>query len=260
MLFLSLREKREILLERLSENICEESASYATFNQGSYAMGTGIKPEGDDYDIDVGIVFDINKEDYPNPVNVKKWVRDALEGHTKNIQIRNSCVTVSYQKENEPIYHVDFAIYAGTNIDGKLYIAKGKEFSVEDNKIWEVSDPKGLIAAVKDKHGEDDSKQFRRVIRYLKKWKTHNFSSNGNESPSGIGITILAFHLFSVVKTYDWAKKNHAYDDFSALDNLVKLIRDSFTHIWNFEDMRSYYTISASLPVEPFNKDRKSVV
>ena len=120
----TLREKREILLNKLSENICEEAATYTTFNQGSYAMGTGIKPEDDDYDIDVGIKFDINKDDYSDPVKVKKWVRDALEGHTKSVKIRRSCVTVTYQKDNEPIYHVDFAIYAGLNNYGKLYIAK----------------------------------------------------------------------------------------------------------------------------------------
>ena len=56
-----LREKRDILLDKLKKNISEEAASYTTFNQGSYAMGTGIKHEDGDYDIYVGIRFDIIK-------------------------------------------------------------------------------------------------------------------------------------------------------------------------------------------------------
>ena len=35
-----LREKRDILLGKLRDNICAEAASYTHFNQGSYAMHT----------------------------------------------------------------------------------------------------------------------------------------------------------------------------------------------------------------------------
>ncbi len=248
-----LREKREILLNKLSDNICDEAATYTTFNQGSYAMGTGIKPEDDDYDIDVGVKFDINKDNYPDPIKVKKWVRDALDGHTKSVEIRRSCVTVTYQKDDEPIYHVDFAIYATSNDDGKMYIAKGKEFSTEENRKWEISDPQGLITTIKDKHKDDDAKQFRRVIRYLKKWRTHNFSSDGNEAPTGISLTILAYNYFSVSKTYDWSKQKDVYDDFTALYNLAVSIKNSFSYKWNESDSQWYYTISINLPVDPYN-------
>lgn len=248
-----LREKREILLNKLAKNICDEAATYSTFNQGSYAMGTGIKPEDDDYDIDVGIKFNINKDDYPDPVRVKKWVRDALEGHTKSVEIRRSCVTVTYQKDNDPIYHVDFAIYAASNDDGKMYISKGKEFSTEENRKWEISDPQGLITTIKEKHKDDDGKQFRRAIRYLKKWKIHNFSSDGNEAPTGISLTILAYNLFSVSKTFDWSKQKYIYDDFTAFYNLAVSIKNSFSYKWNEEDSQWYHTISINLPVEPYN-------
>lgn len=77
----TLREKRDILLKKLKKNISIDAAAYTTFNQGSYAMGTGIIPEDEDYDIDVGIKFNINKEDYSDPLVAKKWVRDALKGH-----------------------------------------------------------------------------------------------------------------------------------------------------------------------------------
>lgn len=249
----TLREKRDILLKKLKDKISEDAASYTTFNQGSYAMCTGIIPEDEDYDIDVGLKFSIDKDDYPDPIVPKKWVRDALDGHTKSVDIRRSCVTVTYQIDGESAYHVDFAIYAAENADGKMYIAKGKEFSSDENKKWELSDPQGLIDTVKGKYSGDDAAQFRRVIRYMKKWRTHQFSSGGNGAPTGISLTILAYDLFSVKKTYDWSTKKDVYDDFSALYDLVTSIKNAFSLTWNGEEKVWYHTISMNLPVEPRN-------
>jgi len=44
-----LREKRDRILKRLRDNL---SVTFEPFNQGSYSMGTGIKPLDGDYDID----------------------------------------------------------------------------------------------------------------------------------------------------------------------------------------------------------------
>ena len=80
-----LREKRDILLKKLNDNITDDAASFSHFNQGSYAMHTGIKPDNGDYDIDVGLRFTLNRSDFPDPVSVKQWVYDALNGHTKKL-------------------------------------------------------------------------------------------------------------------------------------------------------------------------------
>ena len=249
-----LREKRDILLKKLKDNISKDAASYSTFNQGSYAIGTGIYPEDGDYDIDVGVKFNISKEDYNDPVEPKKWIKDALDGHTKKVEIRRSCVTVTYQENGESAYHVDFAVYAANNADKKLYIAKGKTYSDEDHKYWEISDPQGLIDTIKGKYSGDDAAQFRRIIRYMKKWKTHNFSSSGDSAPTGIALTILAYDDgFSVKKTYDWSKDKYVYDDFAALYNLVTNIRNRFSYIWSTEAEQMCHIIAINLPVEPYN-------
>jgi len=250
----TLVEKREILLKKLKKKISNDAASYTSFNQGSYAMHTGIKPDDGDFDIDVGLEFNINKDDYSDPVKVKKWVKDALDGHTKSVTIRRSCVTVQYQENDEPIYHVDFAIFASNNADGKLYIAKGKENSDSSNKVWEVSDPKGLMSCIRDKFTESkDRAQFRRAIRYLKKWKSKKFTSSGNSAPTGIALTILAYDLFHVSKTYDYVSTGYKYDDFTALVNLVDSIKSAFTLTYDFDSDSDLYTISTFLPVEPYN-------
>ena len=85
-----LRDKRDELLEFLKENMPEGITSPEIFHQGSYAMYTGIKPfEDGDYDIDVGLFFDISKDDYENPVTAKKWVYDALKDKYPNIGMKN---------------------------------------------------------------------------------------------------------------------------------------------------------------------------
>ena len=58
-----LREKRDILLRKLKDNIAADAASFSSFNQGSYAMHTGIKPDNGDYDIDVGLRFYLRRSD-----------------------------------------------------------------------------------------------------------------------------------------------------------------------------------------------------
>ena len=250
----TLREKRDILLKKLKDNISVDAASYSTFNQGSYAMGTGIKPEDGDYDIDVGLKFKINKDDYSDPTEPKKWVYDALEGHTQKVEIRRSCVTVTYQEDNEPLYHVDFAVYANDNIDGKMYIAKGKRNSTSEYKFWEETDPNGLIDIIKNKYSDsEDRMQFRRVIRYVKKWKSHNSYMSGNGVPTGIAITVLAYNLFEVKKSYDIFGSKYVYDDFNALKNFVKNVKDEFIKTYCIDDGEYYYIISQELPVAPRN-------
>lgn len=246
-----LREKRDILLKKLNDNITDDAASFSHFNQGSYAMHTGIKPDNGDYDIDVGLRFSINRSDFSDPVSVKQWVYDALNGHTKKIEIRRSCVTVTYQEDGEDAYHVDFACYADEDC---LYIAKGKKNSSEGNRYWEKSDPLGLIDEVKNLFSDEDERaQFRRVIRYMKKWTNKHFDSAGNNAPTGIALTALAYGKFSPRYEINVATGKKEYDDFAALKEFVSKCRDSFTLKYNVEDEEHYYTISQKLFVTPYN-------
>jgi len=199
-----LRDKKNIILEKLKNKISSDAPSYTTFNQGSYAMGTGIKPIDGEFDIDVGIKFNLSKDDYADPVDVKKWVYEALKDHTKNVVMKRPCVTVTYLENGEPSFHVDLAIYAAKNDDGKLYLAKGKMNSSEANRVWEVSEPLKLIELIKSNFADvNDRYQFKRVIRYLKRWRDERFSSNPKAAPVGIGLTVLAYNHFNVSKVTD---------------------------------------------------------
>ena len=252
-------EKRDIILNKLKKRlktIFEEKnksvPTYNTFNQGSYAMGTGVIPLNSDFDIDVGVSFCIKKDDYPNPVEVKQWVLDSLDDHTKNVELRRSCVTVYYHKDDEPVYHVDLAVYSdeSSNTDGKKYLAKGKQNSSDDNKFWEISEPQKLAEAIDNKYSGDDKTQFIRVIRYLKRWKDFKFSSNGNASPIGIGLTISTYQWFIPQKDLmDALANNYKFNDLQATKTVVNGMLSNFRYYQ--EGAETTERLKVYLPVEP---------
>jgi hypothetical protein len=255
-----LREKRDIVLKLLAKRLkafFEEKGlkcpSYRTFDQGSYPMGTGIQPLYLDFDIDVGIIFEISKDAYPDPVKVKSWVHDAINGHTDKVKMRQPCVTVFYHMNQEPIYHVDLAIYAGSNTDGKIYLATGKLFSTTDRRIWVESDPQSLIDVIRKKFSDsEDAKQFRRVIRYFKRWKDFQFCAKGNAAPTGIVLTIAAYHWFSVCKTIVDPFANTAiYDDLEALQKLLSVTIGKFTQ--SKVNGELIERLEVKLPISPYS-------
>ncbi|WP_437876881.1 cyclic GMP-AMP synthase DncV-like nucleotidyltransferase [Sorangium sp. So ce513] len=254
-----LAEKRERILRRLSEGIKRQRVdgtripSYETpFNQGSYAMNLGVKPVDGDFDIDVGLRFDLSKDEYPDPVVVKSWVHKALDGHTKKVEVRRSCVTVYYQEGGEDAYHVDLAIYSSRkrNTDGKDYIAKGKPGQKAEERRWEPSDPQELQNVILSGRSGEDAQQFRRVVRVLKRWKELRLSpQHGRKAPKGIALTVAAHHDFEVSVKKDAFGKNTGYDDLGALICLVSRILNRFESSWSTEERRYVSCLRIRHPV-----------
>jgi hypothetical protein len=256
-----LREKRDIVLDKLRSGIDKifddkekKAPSYQSFNKGSYAMGTGVVPLDGDYDIDVGLLFDVNKDDYPDPVVVKKWVYDALDGHTDEVLIMQPCVRVQYHLGDESAYHVDLAVYAHEgDIDGDMFLSRGKPNSVPERKIWQLDDPKGLSEVLRIRFTETrERKQFRRIIRYLKRWKDVKFPSDGNAAPIGIGITIAAYHWFIPQHILvDSVKNKYKANDLTGLRLLTREMLQRFSLVYREGELAE--RLAVELPVQPYN-------
>lgn len=254
-----LREKRDELMDILKEHMPPNASSYNRFHQGSYAMHTGVKAlDSGDYDIDVGIIFHASKEDYPNPVTVKKWVYDALSAEYDNVEMKKPCVTVKFasEEENERNYHVDFAVYIdGENSEENIHHAKGKLNSDADQRCWDECDPKKLVETIQN-HLSDakDREQFRRVIRYLKRWKDIKFKGQVNR-PSGIGLTVAGLSYFQPKYTQDVFSgsitKN--YKDLDALEAFVQNMVNGFTFVWNSDSSVWEERLQVKLPTPPYN-------
>jgi hypothetical protein len=244
-----LKDKRDIITKKLKEELPQQTDyEFSVFNQGSYAMHTGIKPLDDDYDIDVGLYFDMSKDDV-DPIEAKKWILNALEGHTKDVKIKKPCVTVTYAAG----YHVDVTVYAANNSNGKVYLAKGKTSSNSSDKYWDESNPKDLIKKIKENlSDENDRKQFRRVVRYLKRWKDNEFISV-NGKPTGIALTSCVYHWLDIQKETDLFDGKTTYKDLDALINIVSNMISKFVNEYVLVDGEYKYMprIRVYLPVDP---------
>ncbi len=239
----TLREKRDTIVKALRDNLDADAPAFTNFNQGSYSMHTGVVPLDGNFDIDVGLIFDCDKSEYPDPVALKKKVRDAANTNFRTVLIRRPCVTVNYKRGEQTLYHVDLAIYT-KDANGKLYLAKGKENSADEHRVWELSDPQTLTNLICTRfENSEERAQYRRCIRYLKRWRQVQFSGAG--APLSIALTVAALH---------WFKPNFAISgkpvDLQAMLDWVKAMLNNFTYEL-FHSDGAHSRLKVVLPVEP---------
>lgn len=248
----TLREKRDAVLERL----VARGPRFDRFNQGSYAMGTGCVPVDGDFDIDVGIVFSGPASTRPDPLDLKRRVRDAVNGHTTTpAGWMRHCVRVQYTRQGSELYHVDLAVYwqnVETSWDGQprkgdMYLAVGKEGSVPPHKAWLESEPLRLRDMIADYQSGEARSQFKRVIRYLKRWRQEHFPSTGNASPVGIGISVAALQWF--YSNAGYGSTEATVDDLDATLQLVNRMRGAFA--LTVHDGGYAERLVVKLPVKP---------
>ena len=209
-----LREKRDIIIDKIKKSLSEDNKPVPNLlNQGSYIYGVGIKPVlREDYDIDVGLDFNIKSSDY-NPEEVRKWVYSAIKKHTDNVENKGPCIRVIYQLG----FHVDLVCYArykDDNTTENFHLA-------HKNGSWIASDPKKIKDYIqktresfnntKDSSGSD---QLQRVVRYLKRWNDLIYPNESNDKP--IGLAILLYCIETLRFPY--------FDSQGNLDDLQALI------------------------------------
>lgn len=239
-----LQEKRDILLKALKAGLKEDDPGFESFHQGSYSMHTGVKPlDGNfDIDIDLGVIFDCKQDRYEDPVELKKLVRDALQTNVRTVKIRRPCVTVNYMTGDTVNYHVDLAVYVKRD-DGKLDLAKGKENSDAAYRVWEVSDPKELTNIICTAFSDDkDLAQYRRCIRYIKRWRHVQFASGG--APLSIALTVAAKNWFQ-----PYFNLSGKAGDLRAMLNWVETMLSQFSYDMSGEEWHD--RLKVWLPVAP---------
>ena len=223
-----LRSKRGNIVERLKQQLGKmlvepgrKTPNFQWYNQGSYALHTGIKAIHGDFDIDVGLIFHVAKEDYPNPMVVKEWVYQALKNFTDRVEMRNPCITVYYRKKHRTVCHVDLAVYCDKSKDGRVYLARGKANAQPGARSWEIADPRGLVTKLDERFCGEEQRQFRRVVRFLKRWRDEQFPKEDAARPSGISLT-LAVHQWLPTKS------TGAVNDLKAMRSVVRSMLGAF--------------------------------
>jgi hypothetical protein len=197
-----LNNYREANLTRLKNGLekAKEPAYKKHKNQGSYAMDTIIQHPQNDYDIDVGIMFD--REELKgergadkSALCTRQMVCDAMQDdkfETPPKCLKN-CVRV-YYKEG---HHVDMPVY-------RTYVEDGKFKQELASCDWEDSDPEAINKwfkkAVEKSPDTDNGRQMRRITRLIKKWAKSRASW---KMPSGFIISVLVDEKYIAQKDRD---------------------------------------------------------
>lgn len=244
------REKDNSITDQIKSAFKEAGYEVkSTFIQGSFAIHTAIKSLDGDFDLDRAIVID--SDDAPeNPVECKITLHDVLEARGfKNARIKKPCVTADYSSLD---LHIDFPVYKHGFILGHR-LAVGKRNSSEENREWLSSDPEGLIVWVNDDtiegHWSDLSKeekaQFRRIVRYVKRWRDVQYTDP--KHIYSIGLTIM---LKKSLRTSidDEDRPNDLLALYDTIDCLLE--EKEFFTLTNSDPEK--YTIQIDLPVDPF--------
>lgn len=188
-----LRDHRDAVVDRIKKHLQDNNLpGLRVLHQGSYKMKTGVKPIADlEYDIDIGLRFDIRSEHH-DAGTVRKWVYDAVQEHTEHVEDKGPCVRVVYQKG----YHIDLVTYAVWEEDGiEVYHLAHK------TNGWRPADPSGLVKYVDDyrethfKDTEDSATktdQFRRCVRCLRRWSDVRMPFEAERKPTGLALVLLS--------------------------------------------------------------------
>lgn len=198
-------------------------------SQGSFHMHTAIMPkEEEDFDLDNGVYlqgYATDQTNWPTTLSVHDDILSAVEGHTKEISDKDTCIRVNYQDN----YHIDLPIY----IMGKDGLGKDVAYLAHTTKNWQISDPKAFSDWFTEKVKEH-GKELRRTVRYIKAWTNHN-----SINLKGITITILASECF-------YSEENGPLILLGTITNILDRLEDDFTCYKpvrpKHEDLLSSYT------------------
>jgi hypothetical protein len=260
----TLREKKDIIVRRVKAHLAKNRRpTCQEYLQGSYKMKVGICAlDGAEFDIDVGLRFSFDEAKY-SASEVRDWVFEAVDGHTEDVDAKGPCIRVTYKDG----YHVDLVSYAWW--DDALGIEQHRLAHRDDG--WRPADPPKLVQWVLDarapfadtKDTATQTDQFRRVVRYLKRWNDHAIRGESPDKPSGLALVLLVKeHLSTPALT--WAG---AADDRLAVEHVARSAADTVGRISackptpEYEDMYGRLSNAAMTKLkERFGKLRDAVV
>lgn len=216
-----LRAYRDTNLTRLTNSLANngDPAYKKSISQGSYAMNTINQHPINDYDLDIGIIFDkadlIGKQGAnKTALEARKMVCKAMQDFRfkRQPEVLKNCVRVYYNEG----HHIDMPVYRTYEKNNVII----QELAGVD---WKESDPESITSwynsAVIEKSPDiNNGRQMRRITRLGKKFMNSRQSWN---MPSGFILSVLVDELY---------KESEGRDD-DSLYKTLKTIRDRLS--WN---------------------------
>jgi hypothetical protein len=232
----NMRDRRKANRERLKTRLkaTDKPLPQEFIKQGSYAMMTMVQDANNDYDIDDGVYFTQESLKGPNGGNMaakdaRQMVCDALADQRFKTQpvVKKNCVRIFYDDG----YHVDMPVYRITDDSGDYELASSDWIHSRAAAVEEWFN----TANISKSPDETNGRQFRRIVRMLKKFAKSRDSWK-SQTTSGFAITILAEEKYVDNK-----------------DREDTALRDTMQAIYN----RLYWNLEVDHPVTPDAKVTK---
>lgn len=237
------RTKRDSINTAVKAKFKEKGWGDATtFLQGSYATDLAIVPLDGDYDIDVAV--SIPKDSAPSsPISPKTEILSILESRgLSGASVKRPCVTAQYLSDGKPKFHIDYPVYRSSNDEYEL--AWGKPTSDAKDKKWSPGNPKALVDWINHPDlDSDERRQYKRLVRYLKRWRDLRYSST-EVKPYSVGLTIIIRTCF----VDSFSDDGEANDLDALIQTIDKIVESNF-----FESLGDdKYDLVVKLPESPY--------
>lgn len=167
---ISLANKKDLNIDRLKEGLAEynlaHNTNYSITNfvvQGSMAMDTAIQDDENDFDIDIGVVFDYRTVKDLGHREIKNIIRECFlnkwpEQFSSDPEVKKNCVRISYQEG----YHLDYAVYRFSD-DYRCYC----DYEHAGSVSWNKRNPNAILKWF-EKQIADKGEKLRDIIRMSK--------------------------------------------------------------------------------------------
>ena len=231
----TLREKREIICDKIKEYLRIRGKNYPipeVLNQGSYIYGVGIRPLSGDFDIDVGLIFNIKSTEH-SAKQIRELVFNTIKNHTSDVENKGPCIRIKYEKG----YHVDLVCYAKYKNSEQI-----EDFQLAHrNGSWIPSNPKRIKEYIqtsrekfKNTKNSIGADQLQRVVRFLKRWIDLMYLKESDNKPTGLAILLYCIKVLTS-SVYDSQGRS---DDLQALIYINEQVRKSNRIIAHKPDTR----------------------
>lgn len=216
---LQLSSTQFTLAERHYHAICEwlghEESELNQFNpdlypQGSFALGTTVKPQiGDEYDVDLVCVLNVNYRSLPRPVLLLNLIEKRMlqsDRYRDRLERKKRCLRVNY----EHAFHLDILPACPDPVSGSTCLV----IPDREDLTWQASNPKGFVNWFKQKGALRPSVSFAQKamdsaaplpqpqtveqkntlqlsVQLFKRWRDRHYSDAVDLAPASIVLTTL---------------------------------------------------------------------
>jgi len=207
------RDLKDYLLEDLGE---KSGLVMSSWIQGSYKMGTQIRPLGKakEFDIDLGVYFEEScgaDTSVFSPTDLKEFIQESIISYSSesadDLKVlepaKERCTRISFPEK----FHIDVPAYHLNSETDAIELATEKHG-------WESSDPKKFLNWFREEFSEEENSQIRRIIRYMKAWSLLHL----DKPPSSILLTVL------VAEAFPEATEGELSNDDSAMRTIADII------------------------------------